>query len=86
MKEIEIKFKAGDSVQITEWGCNNTNAPEHTKSIDKGDTIYTVARVETQGVYTACEGEYYTLILNTGDPVWANCCTKVEAKDMFPIC
>lgn len=86
-KEIKIEFQPGDSIQIVKDGCNNSSAPEHSQTAYAGKTIYKVERVETTGKYTSeLSKEYYTLILDTGQPVWACHCKKVIIKEpLFPI-
>jgi len=79
---MEIQFKPGDRFRIIRSGCNNLAIPEssYDRCLDKGDTIYTAVRVETEGRYRGSGEGYYTLITEFGHPIWADHCELVKEE------
>lgn len=79
---MKTEFKPGDRIKIIASGCNNSSVPEYQlpKCLRESDTIHIVARVETKGNYRGYSIDSYTLILETGQPIWANHCELVKEE------
>jgi len=78
------EFKPGDKIRIIRDACNNSGAPEWKTSLMKGDykdKVFTVAEVKKGGKYDASTVVSYTLILDTGNPVWACYCELVSESE-----
>ncbi len=79
---MEIEFKPGDRIRIVRGGCNNSSVKEFESgnTLGASTTIYTINDVKTSGKYLSHSGTMYTLILNTGHPIWNNHCELVKEE------